>query len=233
MNTIAHNRTSTLSVVLACIAYLMLGAISGAGGARADTEKPVITPGSTTIRLSDYPLGFEYGCTATAGNSEYIMTASHCGRNKGGKADIGQKAYINADTTPIGTVVRTSTLDDLDYSLIKLNKPAIITSTPKVADRSTIKVGDRLCKRGRISGITCGPVTRITDKAIFAKVRVVQGDSGGPAFTEDGKIAGLTSRMAAKTVDGQSVLMMLGSITGATAPMETEFKRFDKINGLP
>jgi S1-C subfamily serine protease len=122
----------------------------------------------------------------------YVLTAHHVVRD----ADGDPKVRFVDGTVEDGRVLKTDA--DADLALIRVNRPTV----PPVewASASPAK-GDELVAAGFGSDGTyqeaSGPVIGFTARAekipdwMIVKAQVRSGDSGGPVFTKDGKLAGV------------------------------------------
>lgn len=176
-------------------------------GAALDVSGQAPTPGTV----------FHYqSCTAaysfsTPDGRTFAVTASHCGDvgDSVWAGRAGQDFVFPAD--PIGTIIYSDLFaadsHALDVAIIELSRPVTPSEFDAPAD-GPVAVAETLdvlptqvCKDGRVTGRTCGPLThapamgRLHDgddawQSASARARVCAkaGDSGGPVF---GDIDGL------------------------------------------
>lgn len=163
----------------------------------------------------------EYGCTTgftreirtpTAVIS-IAVTAGHC------SPTTSAAAYRGLELDPVGKVIRKRGLNALDYAAIRV--PGAVKTTPIA---SPGPVGSSVCKFGRITGITCGPIVAVTDLEITAKLRILPGDSGGGAVDAFGRTIGIVSRT---NIDHGLVPVWTAVLSGK--PMLVVFPRADRI----
>lgn len=192
---------------------------------RPGIELPV---GNTMVRLSDLPMGFEYGCTVGFGGVDgdghpIAVTAGHCGPQR------RIAAYFNFATRPSGSTVRWSSVKGLDYAAVKMDQNITIVPTPLAAPP---KVGSEVCKTGRITSVTCGPVLAVTPTTVVAKLRNFWGDSGGPLIDGSGHTVGILSSTEVATLPGDPFAAIDGVVerlSAAAPPSPTVFVRSDAI----
>lgn len=167
----------TLMPALAALTLPLLAPLAPASAV------PTVSPGSM-LRITVGEYGCTVGITGTDRTGQpFAVTAGHCA------SKVGDLAYPGLSLDPIGTVRAVSKLFDLDYALIRVNGtvPETIVAAPP-------KVGQRVCKTGRMTGVTCGPITAVTAKDIVVRVKAFPGDSGGPLQDQAGRVIGITSR---------------------------------------
>ncbi|APA94852.1 S1 family peptidase [Nocardia seriolae] len=126
-------------------------------------------------------------CTLTAvgydnKNQLVGLTAGHCG-------EVG--ARVAAEYTRsggIGVIAQKS--EDMDWAIIVFN-PERVTPTRKVAQSvinsvgSPVQIGENVCKNGRTTGFTCGPVWETKALTFRSQVCANHGDSGAPVLRGD------------------------------------------------
>jgi S1-C subfamily serine protease len=122
----------------------------------------------------------------------YVLTAHHVVRDAAGAPKVG----FSDGTVEQGEVLKTDSTADL--ALIRVNRPEI----PPVEWAAAVPgKGDQLVAAGFGSNgeyqEATGPVVGFTDRSekaphwMIVKTEVRPGDSGGPVFTKDGKLAGV------------------------------------------
>lgn len=202
----------TLSAALAALALPFAAVTAPASAAPA-----TLSPGSM-VRLALGEFGCTIGITGTdhAGHP-FAVTAGHCAPG------IGARAYPGLSLDPVGTVRAVTGLLDLDYALI-----GITGTVPETRVASPHKVGDRVCKTGRMTGITCGTITAITAVDVVARIKAFPGDSGGPLRDRAGRVIGITSR-ANVPLDTPPAKALAYWGRGLADPVEVRFVRADRI----
>jgi S1-C subfamily serine protease len=122
----------------------------------------------------------------------YVLTAHHVVRDAVGVP----KVRFSDGTVQRGEVLKTDSTADL--ALIRVNRPQIapvewVTAPPGKGDEL---VAAGFGSNGQYQEAT-GPVVGFTDRSekapnwMIVKTEVRPGDSGGPVFTKDGKLAGV------------------------------------------
>jgi S1-C subfamily serine protease len=163
----------------------------------AFSTTPVFARHPAVVRLTvPMPEGARsLGSGVLAGTDEhfgYVLTAQHVVRDAKGKPKV---SFANG-AVEHGEVVKSDAASDL--ALIRVARPQV--QPAEWADASPAK-GDQLVAAGFGSDgkyqEALGPVVGFsgpTDKApdwMVVKTEVRSGDSGGPVFTKDGKLAGV------------------------------------------
>lgn len=127
-----------------------------------------------------------FGCTMTTVGHDRAgrlvgLTAGHCG-------SVGSAITLerNPGVGVIGRIVQKSKPGD--YAVIALD-PNRVAGTP-VAGGATIRsvgtfppVGANVCKSGRTTGFSCGPVLQLSGTDSLSYVCANHGDSGGPVVS--------------------------------------------------
>ena len=185
--------------LLAAASPLLALTLSLGAAAEVCAAPPVSVASGDMIRLAQV----EFGCTIgfLAPGSGVAFTAGHCGS----PSWTGHPAYRDYGLAqPIGTTVFLSQRADLDYAAIRLRRE--VRPRPSAgALRRDPKVGDRLCKLGRVTGFTCGTVSSVSGTQI--RVRDLLGFFGdsGALGTIDGRAAGLVRGFDVRWVSGIAV----------------------------
>lgn len=212
--------------ILCTLAALLVITLMLAPSAHA-TPKDAVTAG-TMIRISTLPGGFEYGCTVGfTGHDRHgqaiAVTAGHCAPDH-----PSVPAFFDFSTVPAGTLIAVSPLNGLDFAAVRLQH-GISAATSILA--APPRVGTIVCKVGRVSGRTCGPITAVSPTTVTALIRVVWGDSGGALIDADGRTIAITSHaaIAHQATDPAPAMQQFARsmLGGPTTP--TVFVRTDAI----
>lgn len=217
---------------LLILAPALLAATVATGHANAPaTAAPALDPpGTTMIRLSELPGGLEFGCSAGFGGRDrsgmqLVVTARHCGPER-----RSIPAYLGDSHLPDGGLVPSTVLaGNLDYSVVRLRPGRAVRSDPLAGPPA---VGSTVCKTGRVSGTTCGPVLAVTPTTIVARVRVVWGDSGGPLRDAHRRIVAITSAADLSRLPAdqrRAFQQFAGSMMGVSPTVPAIFVRADAI----
>ncbi|AYF79372.1 peptidase S1 [Nocardia yunnanensis] len=157
-------------------------------GAPADAAAPVVLGGGSGVYVEDLTSSDSVSdCTLTAvgydnKNQLVGLTAGHCG-------EVG--ARVAAEYTRSGGIgVIANKSADMDWAIIVFN-PDRVTPTRTVA-QSVInsvgappQIGENVCKNGRTTGFTCGPVWETKALTFRSQVCANHGDSGAPVLRGD------------------------------------------------
>lgn len=182
----------------------------------ASASPPPVIRAGDMIRLALVEFGCTTGLTFT--HTKEVVTAAHCAPTPHGFA------YRDFSPTPIGRIVNIR--KDLDFAAIEVHGP--VADTPVAPPPA---VGTEICKIGRMTGRTCGPVTKVTDTEVWATLRLLPGDSGGRgvvAVQQDGHTQQVAVGIVSKTLTPQGVSTVLfASLLGR--PVSVVFMRADRI----
>ncbi|MFE3100297.1 S1 family peptidase [Nocardia tengchongensis] len=154
----------------------------------ADAAAPVVLGGGSGVYVEDLTDPNSVSeCTITAmgydnKNQLVGLTAGHCG-------EVG--ARIAAEYTRSGGIgVITEKDEEMDWAIIVFN-PEKVNPTRRVA-QSVInsvgappQIGENVCKNGRTTGFTCGPVWETRSTFFRSQVCANHGDSGAPVLRGD------------------------------------------------
>lgn len=126
------------------------------------------------------------GCTMTTVGHDRAgrlvgLTAGHCG-------NVGSQITLqdNPGAGVVGQIVLKSTPGD--YAVIALD-PSRVVGTPTVGGATIRSVGafppagSNVCKSGRTTGFSCGPVLSLRSTDSLSYVCANHGDSGGPVLS--------------------------------------------------
>ncbi|WP_237166433.1 S1 family peptidase [Mycolicibacterium hippocampi] len=170
--------------------------------AHAWGEYPVASPGAYLVSTSLAGNGQPYQCTAgftvrTAGGAPGMLTAGHCDRDPvndtvlqrtpSGDRVIGH--YVRWEVIP---GVRDIGLVDLAGSSVPLVSQVDAMRVSRVMSAEDIRREQpQLCKSGARTGVSCGPITSVTDTQISFRAWDDLGDSGAPVYARqaDGTVA--------------------------------------------
>lgn len=209
-------RRSVVLVRAAAAAAIAVAAVTmgSGGGAGMASAAPALHPGDM-IRLALVEYGCTVGLTGYVHGAPVAVTAGHC-------APAGaHTAYRGTQLVPIGQVELVTAMQDLDMAVVSLRDRVARTSVA-----SPGQVGDIVCKTGRITGRTCGPILSVTSAGVVAKVRLLPGDSGGPLRDRRGRVIGITSSLNA---DPATTTAVEAWTAAATGPVDARFVRADRI----
>ncbi len=215
------------SILFGALAATAVSAASLCGVAPA-AAAPVYTSAPGMVRLALVDPGCSFGIGGRDGTgSDIIVTAGHCA----GGAHLGAPAYFDLRNRPSGRLVAQEFVPGgLDFAAIRLDRGSRVSTSIVAAPPPP---NSRVCKIGRMSGRTCGRVTRVTGSTIhISGMRVVWGDSGGPLFDSGGHVVGVASSADIDTSGAAALpayLQFGGSMIGVSAPVPAVFARADRI----
>ncbi|WP_422743059.1 hypothetical protein ACN27E_16535 [Mycobacterium sp. WMMD1722] len=186
----------------AAVAVLAALLTSQAPAAHAFGEYPVASPGAYLVSTILAGNGQPFQCTSgflvrTPGGGPGMLTAGHCRRDP--VNDTVLQRTPMGDRV-IGRYVRSEVLPGVhDLGLVDLAD----SSVPVVSDVDAMRVSrvmtaedvrreqPQLCKSGARTGLSCGPVTAVTDTEVSFRAWDDLGDSGAPVYARqpDGTVA--------------------------------------------
>ncbi|ADT96989.1 S1 family peptidase [Mycolicibacterium sp. PAM1] len=170
--------------------------------AHAFGEYPVASPGAHLVSTTLAGNGLPYQCTAgftvrTPGGSPGMLTAGHCDRDPlndtvlqrtpTGDRVVGR--YVRWEVLP---GVRDVGLVDLAGSSVPLVDQVDGMRVSRVMSGDDVRREQpELCKSGARTGLSCGPVTSVTDNQVSFRAWDDLGDSGAPVYARqpDGTVA--------------------------------------------
>lgn len=175
-----------------------------------------VAPGQD-VRLAK----IEWGCTVGFTGHDPLgkpiaVTAGHCA----GDSYVGGDAYTSSTSTPIGRTIAATGLNALDFAVIALTGGPV-ADTPIGVPGPT---GEQVCKVGRMTGRTCGPLVAVTASEVVAKLAVFPGDSGSPLLDRRGRVIGILSHTDEHATPAQTWSAALGR-----QPQLVTFPRADRI----
>jgi hypothetical protein len=170
--------------------------------AHAFGEYPVASPGAHLVSTVTAGNGQPFQCTSgftvrTTGGAPAMLTAGHCRRDPVNDTVI-QRTPMGDRV--IGRYVRSEVLPGVhDLGLVDLAG----SSVPLVSDVDAMRVTrvmsaedlrrerPELCKSGARTGLSCGPITDVTDTQVSFRAWDDLGDSGAPVYARqpDGTVA--------------------------------------------
>lgn len=186
----------------AAIAALVAAVFTQTPTAHAWGEYPVTSPGAYLVSTTLANNGLPYQCTAgftvrTANGAPGMLTAGHCDRDP--VNDTVLQRTPTGDRV-VGRYVRWEVIPGVrDVGLVDLAG----SSVPLVSDVDAMRVSrvmsvedvrreqPQLCKSGARTGLSCGPITAVTDTQVSFRAWDDLGDSGAPVYARqpDGTVA--------------------------------------------
>jgi len=184
------------AVALAALTFTQSPAASALG------EYPVASPGAFLVSTVLAPNGQPFQCTSgfsvrTPAGAPGMLTAGHCRRDP--INDTVLQRTPMGDRV-IGRYVRSEVLPGVhDMGLVDLAG----SSVPLVSDVDAMRVTrvmtaedlrreqPQLCKSGARTGLSCGPITSVTESQVSFRAWDDLGDSGAPVYARhpDGTVA--------------------------------------------
>lgn len=165
-------------------------------------EYPVASPGAHLVSTNIAGNGQPFQCTAgftvrTVGGAPGMLTAGHCDRDPvndtvlqrtpTGDRMIGH--YVRWEVIP---GVRDIGLVDLAGSSVPLVSQVDAMRVSRVMSADNVRREQpQLCKSGARTGLSCGPITAVTDTQVSFRAWDDLGDSGAPVYARqaDGTVA--------------------------------------------
>lgn len=205
-------RRTTTAIAATALAATLLAPLAPAAAAPADTQ---LAPGDPIV-ISNGQGGTN---TCTVGfidaSRAIAYTAGHCatdGKHQATTRSGTLLGYTYPDASR--PEAPTQTIDDARGLAAVALVPGIATTntlpngtklTGMAIAANRVNPGDRACFYGAKTAATeCGTVLTVNDKTIITTIPSQQGDSGGPAYLDDGTLIGLMVRI--RTSTGQSAL---------------------------
>ena len=194
-----RNRLKAAAGVVAALAALTF---TQSPAAHAFGEYPVASPGAYLVSTTLAGNGQPFQCTAgftvrTPNGSPAMLTAGHCDRDPvndtvlqrtpTGDRVVGR--YVRWDVLP---GVRDVGLVDLAGSTVPLVSEVAGLRVSRLMDAAELRATQpQLCKSGARTGLSCGPITNITDNQVSFRAWDDLGDSGAPVYARlpDGTVA--------------------------------------------
>lgn len=186
-----------LEVAGSVAATLATVAFAAIPSAHALGEYPVASPGAHLVSTTMAGNGLPYQCTAgstvrTPTGAPGMLTAGHCDRDPvndtvlqrtpTGDQVIGR--YVRWDVLP---GVRDIGLVDLAASTVPLVSHVDAMPVTRVMTAEDLRREQpHLCKSGARTGLSCGPITAVTDTQISFRAWDDLGDSGAPVYAHNG-----------------------------------------------
>ncbi|MGL6236643.1 MAG: S1 family peptidase [Segniliparus sp.] len=185
----------------------------------AEPSQIMLGPGSALALVATPPApGRQVNaelCTLTAIGHDNTgrlvgITAGHCSvtgkivypENVSELGPVGRIVKVEHDMSlPMTGDTAHPWVEDLDFAVIEFDPDKVVPSAKirakgheaDVTDASgRPQVGDKVCKAGRTTGLSCGTVTSAQGAEHAASLCADEGDSGAPVF-KDGRIVGLVT----------------------------------------
>lgn len=188
-------------VVAAAVMCLVTSLPPWSAGAQPRQEVDVIAPGYP-IQVLDRAGQLITDCTAgftvrDAAGIPLMLTSGHC--DGGGLVGVFYRG--TGQLEPLGSFVRNVFEDSApgepyvpelpDIGVVGLSATSVPVAT-SLLNRTPItavarpRVGERLCKVGSYTGMSCGTVTKVSSSKVHFTAANRHGDSGGPVYRENG-----------------------------------------------
>lgn len=183
----------------AALAALLTGQ---APAAHAFGEYPVASPGAYLVSTILAGNGQPFQCTSgflvrTPGGGPGMLTAGHCRRDPANdtvlqRTPMGDRVvgrYVRSEVLP---GVRDLGLVDLAQSTVPVVSDVDAMRVTRVMSAEDVRREQpQLCKSGARTGLSCGPVTAVTDTQVSFRAWDDLGDSGAPVYARqpDGTVA--------------------------------------------
>jgi hypothetical protein len=191
-----HKIAACAAAVFAALTLLPMPA------ARAFGEYPVASPGAYLVSTVMAPGGQPFQCTSgftvrTPSGAPGMLTAGHCRRDPGNdtvlqRTPFGDRAigrYVRWEVIP---GVHDAGLVDLAGSSVPVVSQVDAMPVSRVLTAEDLRrERPELCKSGARTGLSCGPITDITDTQVSFRAWDDLGDSGAPVYARqpDGTVA--------------------------------------------
>lgn len=184
------------TVAAAMAAALVTAGVFAASAAAEPVSVPLLAPGYPV-----YPMNSSQTETVscTAGFVVYnqrgtpmMLTVGHC--DQGGPVAVQYRStgdmeavgayFVNLYSEPFTAEVRDIGVVNLKHSSVPVSKD-LLDRTP-ISGWDRPQLGQRLCKIGAMSGMSCGIVTEVNYHKVWFTAYNQKGDSGGPVYRENG-----------------------------------------------
>ncbi|MBO0678537.1 hypothetical protein JRC04_13795 [Mycolicibacterium sp. S2-37] len=191
-----------LKAALSAATALVALSFTQAPAAHAFGEYPVASPGAYLVSTAIAPGGQPFQCTSgftvrTPGGAPGMLTAGHCRRDPVNdtvlqRTPMGDRVigrYVRSEVLP---GVRDMGLVDLAGSSVPLVSDVDAMRVTRVMTADDVRREQpQLCKSGARTGLSCGPVTNVTDNQVSFRAWDDLGDSGAPVYARqpDGTVA--------------------------------------------
>lgn len=152
----------------------------------------------------------------TAGDVEVEMTL-------GGKRSKVMGRLVHEDRLTGGAIVRVDPQAIASINSIPLDCSAPKAASPRYRDEITAIVAPMLTGKE----LADGQVERVTSQAIFIDLRLVRDAAGGPVFTQDGELLGVTAIAEADSQRSEVFVVPVASLCDTLAAAEK------KLTGPP
>ncbi|WP_234880278.1 S1 family peptidase [Mycolicibacterium litorale] len=156
-------------------------------------EYPVASPGAHLVSTVMAGNGQPFQCTSgftvrTPGGAPAMLTAGHCRRDPANdtviqRTPMGDRVigrYVRSEVQP---GVHDMGLVDLAGSTVPLVSDVDAMRVTRVMTADDVRREQpQLCKSGARTGLSCGPVTAVTDTQVSFRAWDDLGDSGAPVY---------------------------------------------------
>lgn len=192
-------RLRSVGGALAALAALVF---TQAPTAQAFGEYPVASPGAYLVSTVLAGNGQPYQCTSgflvrTPDGAPGMLTAGHCRRDPANdtvlqRTPMGDRVigrYVRSEVLP---GVHDMGLVDTAGSTVPLVSDVDAMRVTRVMTADDVRREQpQLCKSGARTGLSCGPVTAVTDTQVSFRAWDDLGDSGAPVYARlpDGTVA--------------------------------------------
>ncbi|OBB57617.1 hypothetical protein A5757_19530 [Mycobacterium sp. 852013-51886_SCH5428379] len=180
----------------AAAALIALLTWSQPSAAHAFGEYPVASPGAYLLSTILAPNGQPFQCTSgftvrTPAGAPAMLTAGHCRRDPANdtvlqRTPMGDRVigrYIRSEVQP---GVRDAGLVDLVGSSVPVVPDVDAMRVTRVMTADDVRrENPQLCKSGARTGLSCGPVTAVTDTQVSFRAWDDLGDSGAPVYARN------------------------------------------------